>query len=145
MAFPGSGSTALATTWENLQGQAGRVKDRSLSLQSQANISRRQVLEHQNYLLDARASMEVFTAAPGLLAYARNEVNNPSLDLVAEYTTMRNAIDAVTAWGVANFPNTAGELLVYTFVSSRATDINLTAPQLSAYKTQLNNLIVTIS
>jgi hypothetical protein len=145
MAFPGSGSTSLATTWANLQGAAGRVKDRSAFLSAQSTLTRRHVLEHQNYLLDIRGQMEVFAAAPGIQPYAQNEINDPSLNLATEYVAMRNAIDTLLAWGVTNFPNTSGELRVYTFASQRVTDINLTGGELSAYKTQLNNLIATIS
>jgi len=145
MAFPGSGVSSLAGTWENLQAAAGRIKDRSAALAAASSITRRQALEHHNYLLDIRAQMEIFAAAPGLQAYAQNEINNPSLNLATEYVTMRNALDALVAWLVANFPNTSGELRVYTFVSSRVTDIALTAPELSAYKTQLTNLTATIS
>lgn len=146
--FPGSGQTALATRWTTTQSAAGRVKDRSAYLVQLPSLSRFQVLDHQNYLLNIRADLESLTANAtnnGLLAYARNEVNNPTLDLVAEYVAMRNAIDAVLAWGVTNFPNTSGELRVYTFVSQRSTDIALTAPELAAYKAQLNALIATIS
>lgn len=145
MSFPGSSQTSLATIWENVQGQAGRIKDRSAALVSASSITRRQVLEHQNYLLDARATLEALTAAPGLQAYAQNEVNTPGLNLATEYTNMRNTLDAVVAWGVSNFPNTTGELRVYMFVSSRVTDINLTAPELSAYKAQLSTLAGTIN
>jgi len=145
MSFPGSGTTSLAGTWANLQAAAGRVKDKSAFLAAQGSLTRRAVLEHQNYLLDIRAQMEVFAAAPGLQAYAQNEINNPSLNLATEYVAMRNAIDALLAWLVTNFPNTSGELRVYSFASQRVTDINLTAPELSAYKTQLNTLVATIS
>lgn len=145
MSFPGSGTSSLASVWENLQAAAGRVKDRSAFLVAATGITRRQALEHHNYLLDIRAQMEVFAAAPGLQAYAQNEINNPSLNLATEYVAMRNALDAVVGWMITNFPATSGELRVYNFVSSRVADISLTSGELSAYKAQLSSLIATIS
>jgi hypothetical protein len=67
------------------------------------------------------------------------------VDIAAEYTAMKAQLIATQDWLVANFPNTTGELRVYTFdANKRFADINLTAPQLSSFKTQLGSLIATV-
>jgi hypothetical protein len=147
MSFPSSGAT-LADKWARIQSDAARLKSRSATLVAASQITRREALEYQNALLDIRADLETLTAGAasnGLQAYAQAQVNDPSLNIATEYTTMRNALDALTAWLVTNFPNTTGELRVYTFVSSRVTDVQLTAGELTAYKAQLNGLIATIN
>lgn len=147
MSFPSSGAT-LADKWARIQSDAARLKSRSATLVAASQITRREALEYQNALLDIRADLETLTAGAasnGLQAYAQAQVNDPSLNIATEYTTMRNALDSLTAWLVTNFPNTAGELRVYTFVSSRVTDVLLTAGELTAYKAQLNGLIATIN
>lgn len=145
--FPSSGAT-LADKWTRIQSDAARLKSRSQTLVAAAQITRREALEYQNALLDIRADLETLTAGAasnGLQAYAQAQINDGALNVATEYTTMRNALDALTSWLVTNFPNTTGELRVYTFVSSRVTDIQLTAGELTAYKTQLSNLIATIN
>lgn len=145
MAFPGRGENGLASVWSRLQGAAGRIRDRAQAFIGNAAISRRDALEFHNYLLDVRAQMELLVTAPGLQTYGQNEINTPSLNLATEYTAMRDAIDVVLLWLIANFPNTTGELRVYTFTSNRVSDIALNPSELSAYKAQLGSLANTIS
>jgi len=147
VAFPSSGAT-LADKWTRIQSNAARLKNRSAILVAASQITRRETLEYQNALLDIRADLETLTAGAasnGLQTYAQAQVNDPTLNIATEYTTMRNALDAVTAWLVTNFPNTSGELRVYSFVSGRVTDVLLTAGELTAYKAQLSSLIATIN
>jgi hypothetical protein len=83
-------------------------------------------------------------SGPG--AYAKTQVNDPKLDIAAEYTTMRTQLVATQDWIVNELPGDGGELRVYTFdVNKRFADVILTAPQLSSFKTQLNALIATVA
>lgn len=148
MAFPGNSVTSLAGKWSSIKDASGRIKDQCTLLNAASSITRRRGLEFQNFLADSLASLDALTAGAGsngLLAYAQAQENNPSLDLVATYNAMRTQLVAAQDWMVANFPNTTGELRVYSFDGNkRYADINLTAPQLSAFKTQLTNLAATI-
>ena len=86
-------------------------------------------------------------STPGLLEYARNELNDQAIDLAAEFISMRTQIVATQDWIVANFPkDTANNLSVYSFdANKRFIDINLTAGQFAAFQTQLKLLIGTIN
>ena len=146
MAFPGSAQLDLATAWAGLRATAGQIKARAQAVIGVANLSRKETLDHANSLAFGLGLLDSYTAVPGLAAYAQNQINDPAINITAEYTTMRNQIVATQDWLVANFPNTAGELRVYTFdASKRAVDINLTAPQLTALKNQLTALVATIN
>lgn len=149
MAFPGNSVTSLAGKWQQIKDTAGRIKNDCVLLNAAVSITRKRSLDFGNFLADALAQLNLLTAnagTNGLLEYARAQENNPSLDLTTEYNTMRTALIAVQDWLVANFPNTTGELRVYSFdANKRYADILLTAPQLSAFKTQINNLAATIS
>lgn len=147
MAFPGTGSSSLATAWQQIQSTAGQIKDKCTVLNAAASITRRSALELQNFLADSLALLDTNTAKAGLLAYARNEMSNPSLDLTSEFSSMRTALVAVQDWTVTNFPKDASNnLAVYSFDGNkRFADVNLTAGQLSAFKTQINGLAATIS
>lgn len=148
MPFPGTSLNSLQSKWDTIKQTSGSVKDRSSLLNGLASITRATVLNYAVFLADALQTLDAKTAngtTNGLLEYARAQENNPSLDLTGTYSTMRTQIVATQDWIVANFPNTTGELRVYTFdAGKRYIDIVLTAPQLSSFKTQLQALIATI-
>src|SRR5574337_352405 len=149
MAFPVNSVTSLEGRWSQIKNWTGRIKDQAVTLNNAVNITRTAVLQYQNFLADALAALNTLTAnasTNGLLEYARAQENNPTLDLVTEYNTMRTQLVAVQDWTVNNFPKDASNnLAVYVFdVNKRYGDVNLTAGQLSAYKKQLVNLAKTI-
>lgn len=146
MAFPGTSKSSLATVWSGIKATTGRIKDKCSQMIAAPSLTRIVILEFGNGLADALQYLTTATATSGLLAYARNEENDPTLDLVAEYTAMRTQIIATQDWLVANFPNDGtGGLSVYTFdVNKRYANINLTAGQLTAFKNQLAALSATI-
>lgn len=149
MAFPGNSVTSLAAKWQQIKDTSGRIKNECVFLNAAAAVTRKRALDFGNFLADALALLNTLTAnatTNGLLEYARSQENNPTLDLTTEYTTMRTQLVATQDWLVANFPNTTGELRVYTFdANKRYADINLTAGQLSSFKTQINALAATIA
>ena len=149
MPFPSTSTNSLELMWATIKAITGNIKNQCVSLASLVTITRKKALDYQNFLADSLASLDSLTAnatTNGLLAYAQAQENNPSLDLVGTYSTMRTQIVANQDWMVTNFPHTGTELLVYSFDGNkRFADINLTAPQQSAFVTQLNALAATIS
>jgi protein involved in sex pheromone biosynthesis len=146
MAFPSDTALDLESAWANLRATAGRMKGTASAFAAAASITRRQVLDFANALADYLAQFNSYTAVPGLAAYAKTQVNDPNLDIAAEYTTMRTQLVATQDWIVNNFPATTGELRVYVFDGNkRFSDVILTAPQLSSFKSQLNSLIATVA
>lgn len=147
MAFPASGKVTLRTAWEGVTNSATIIKRTASDMAAAADVTRKKVLDYQNSLADNLAILDAYSATPGLLAYAQNELNNATIVLATEFTTMRTQIVATQDWIVANFPKDASNnLAVYSFdVNKRYADINLTAGQLTAFKTQLNILTATIN
>ena len=147
MAFPGSGKSSLESAWSRIKSTAGAVKDKSNQLNAAVSVARKEALDYANNLADALALFDSLTATPGLLAYARTQEDNATLDLVAEYTAMRTQIVATQDWLVTNFPkDTSNNLSVYAFdVNKRYSNVNLTAGQLTAFKAQLTALAATIA
>ena len=110
MAFPSNGgaTNSLADVWRRVRAQAAQVKAASASLRVSAAagpISAWQILAYTDELRQARARFAQASGVSGLLAYARDQIGNQSLDLAAEFTAMTAAIDSVIAWVVANLPN----------------------------------------
>lgn len=146
MSFPGSGSTALSTIWSGIKATTGRMKDQAVVNNAASSLTRKQVLDYGNFLADSLALLNSYTGVAGLQAYARNEENNATLNLASEYSALQTQIVATQDWGVTNFPNTSGELRVYTYdANKRFADIVLTGPQLTSYKNQLSSLIAAIN
>lgn len=150
MAFPGNSVTSLAGKWASIKDTSGRIKNECTTLNAAASVTRKRALDTANFLADALDALNTLTAnaaTNGLLEYARAQENNAALDLVAEYNTMRTALVAVQDWLVANFPKDASNnLVVYAFDGNkRYADVNLTAGQLSAFKSQLTTLGATIA
>lgn len=146
MAFPASGKTTLRQAWEGVTANATRIKRMAQELVAKSEITRRGVLDYENAMTDSLVTLDGYVTTQGLLAYAQNELNDNTINLSSEFTTMRAQIVATQDWIVNNFPKDAlGNLAVYAFNTNKQyVDINLTAGQLTAFKTQLNALIVTI-
>lgn len=145
--FPASGTTSLSTAWSQVTQIAANIKAVATTLNSSTAISRQQVLNFANSLADALSRLTTYAATPGLPAYAINQLNTPTLDIAAEYTTMRTQIVSLQDWIVTNFPKDASNnLVVFSFdANKRFTDIFLTEAQLGAFKTQLSALVATIN
>ena len=148
MAFPAPVAD-IAEVWNQVKGHVRRIKNTAQFYVAQPTVTRRQGLEYATHLAIDLANLDAYITTPGtpgLLAYARSQVNDPALDLAAEWASVRAQVVATQDWLVVNFPNTTGELRVYTFdAAKKPVDINLTGPQLTAFKNQLSLLVATIS
>lgn len=145
--FPASGKTMLNQAWLQMIQTAAQIKSNAQSLVSATSVSRMQALNYANSLASALATLDTLAATSGLAAYAQAQLNDATINIATEYTSMRAQIVITQNWIVANFPNDgAGGLIVYTFDSNKKyADIFLTTAQFSAFVTVLNALIATIN
>ena len=144
--FPASGKTTLANAWNMITGTASNVRKHATSLTLASSISRMACLDLANSLSSYLATLDTYAATPGLATYAKNELNDPAIDIAAEFMVMRVQIVATQDWIVANFPKDASNNLpVYAFSGTMYVDVMLTAPEMAAFKTQLGALIATIN
>lgn len=147
MAFPAEGKVTLRRAWDGVTQNTAQIKRIANELIAMTNITRRRALDYTNLLADVLSLLDNYTAVQGLLAYAQNELNDNTINLAVEYTTMRTQIVTMQDWIVANIPKDAlGNLAVYVFdANKKYVDINLTPAQLTAYKNQLTLLTATIN
>lgn len=150
MAFPGTNST-LATTWSDACAQAAGLKSLAtvISTNSAAGpIPRQTIIDFLRALATGIVRWQSAAETPGIVAYAREQVDNPALDIVAEFNAMVNAAIALRDWIVANFPKDAasGAWLVATFGSDgRPTSLTFTTAQLAQFRTNVGTFTATIS
>jgi hypothetical protein len=151
MAFPSSsGSKAddLANAWGGVRSNAAHIKVYSQDLRSASAagpIQAATIVLYADQLASAKAAFDRYTAVPGLAAYAREQVNDPALDIVAEYQTMAAQLVAVRDWIIANFPKDAsGYLLYHQFdAAGKIVQRTLSSAQTAGLRTQLDALIAT--
>lgn len=149
MAFPAT-SQALSRAYAQIKGRALDVRSQSAALRASAAagpITGERVIGYSAFLNRARSELQSLSSTPGLAAYAREEENNPGLDIVAEYNAMVAQIDATIAWIVANLPqDVSGYKLVLQLDAQgllvwRQFDTAATA----GFRTALDALIATIA
>lgn len=86
-------------------------------------------------------------AIPGVEQYARDQFDNPSFDIAAEFTAMVNAITTLRDWIFANFPKDTGSgaWLAQSFNNAGvATELPFTTADLVDYRTNADAVIATI-
>ena len=151
MAFPSSTTKdSLASAWASIQSRASQVKihAQEISNASAAGpISGKTVVDFSTLLADATVTLDKAAAIPGMAQYARDQIGDQTLDVVAEFTAMRAQMIATRDWIVANFPKDgSGYLLLISFTADgRYVFRTLTTIQTVGLRTQLDALIATIA
>ena len=94
--------------------------------------------------------MNGWASTPGLAAYAQSQVNDPSYDIVAEFTAMRNAMVSARDTLIGMFPKDAtgpnGGYVLWQSINASGQLVNrtFTAAQLAGAVTQVSAVISAI-
>lgn len=106
MAFKAS-SIILVTAYERIKTEAAAVKRRSERLRDQSAagaISADLIIDWVHEQKNRKDAMAALAATPGLVAYAKNQEDDGTYDVVSEYNAMITGIDTVIEWVDSNFP-----------------------------------------
>lgn len=104
---------ALKVTNIILQKAYKRFKEMGSSIKSLAsnratlltdNITENNLRNILDNFIEQRSRLVEVATTPGLSAYAQEQENDPTYDVVAEYNTMKAALDAVIATLTADLP-----------------------------------------
>lgn len=152
MAFPsdiGSKQDDLSRAWASIRSIAGNIKTQSTILRDTSaagSIEASRIVSYSVNLANMREQLARFTAVPGLVAYVRTQVNDPTIDVVAEYNTMLIQLNATRTWIVNNFPKDANGYILYHQLDSNGKLVQrlLTPAQTAGLRSELTNLINTI-
>jgi hypothetical protein len=111
------------------------------------NVNSNQIFQLIDNTAAVISMLQEDASVPGIAAYAQQQFNDPAYNVGAEFTAMVNALQAVVAWVVNNFPKDAnGFLLSHTInANGSRTPRVFTPAQTAGLTTALNNAIVTIS
>ena len=148
MAFPSFDSLAKAwldalTLARTLKGQAQILRDTSAA----GNIGFTLIERFFEFIVAANARFEQLKAVPGIAQYAKDQVDNQLIDIVAEFNAMQTAIVDVITWVTTNIPKDgSGYLLVRQIdVGNNIVDRQFTPAQSAGLRTQLDALLATIA
>lgn len=155
MAWPASRTilfdrfTSLNRTALRLRAQVKEVRDKAVA----GPVVRQTLLELQRYLDDGYDRFAAIGSLPqadrdALVAYARDQFNDPALDVVGEFVAMRDGALALRDWINANFPRDAvtGAVLTVTVdANGLATPLTFTVAQLAGFVVQADAFLATIS
>jgi hypothetical protein len=150
VAFPSSsGSADLDTAWSILRSQATRIKNEAANLRNLAAagpLAAVLVVDLCQLLSSARTSILTASQTSGLEAYARTQINNPSLDLVAAYNAMSAQVTATIDWIRANFPKDDDDYLLVLSIDVDGVKVwrTFTPEETAGLRTVLDSLVATI-
>jgi len=150
MAFPATGGSVeqLSSALNEARALARKVKLESQSLRDQSaagDVGARGIVLYMDDLQRANDRFEVLRQVPGIVQYARDQYDNQSIDIGAEFLSMQGAIVNTIGWINTNIPKDVSDwLLVESIVANRLTSRMLTSAQTAALRTELDALIATI-
>jgi len=148
MAFPASvqvkvdGFQKLRRVATDLK-QSLETKRNTMSTQS---VTGNFILSILSQTKEAIGVFETVEAIDGIAEYVREQHNDPTIDVVAEFTSMKNAANSVLGWIVSNLPKDNQDyLLLKTIdVDGNITFRQFTPAQTANLRTQIDGLLATI-
>ena len=149
MAFP-SGRTkdTLNKAFNDTQAHARNLKQDAIDIRDTSlagDIPRKVIMEFNTKIADALDIWSIASAKAGIVQYAKDQLEDQTLTLPADFAAMTTTAIATRDWIIANFPNTGGLLLERSFdVNGRMVLAILTTGQTAGLRTELNLLIATI-
>ena len=149
MAYPASTQT--------LHDTLGRVNRTALTTQRQVqqlrndsaagDTIRQRYIDLQRTLDQAIKEWNKAASVPGIEAYARDQLQNQTLDLATEFSAMVTAATNLRDWINTNFPRdaTTGAVLLKTVdTAGTETPLVFTTAQTAGFRTQADAFIATV-
>ena len=148
MAYPASIDT-LKNTFDTANGNANRLKLVATSLRDRSAagpVNRVEISKFAAFLRQAVNQWDITRGLTGIVAYAQNEFQDPTLDVAAEFLAMRNAASTLADWIYTNIPTGAGGAALEVVRNSDGTDTQLTysSAALTDFRTNVDTFIATI-
>lgn len=90
--------------------------------------------------------LNTWSATPGLAQYAKDQQNDPTYDVIAEFTTMRNAMNSALSGLVSLVPTSATFALLFTInADGTLTWRTFTQAQLASAVSLIDSVIAAIN
>lgn len=147
MAYP---TGMLSLTLEEVDRLATQIKSfaqRQRDVMAAGNVLSERIFDVHIRMKKADESFAAAASVPGIVQYARDQKDDQSLDVTAEFAAMRSAVQSVVSIIETTFPRDASDtyLLAQTWGVSGPEDREFTPAQTSSIRTQLQGVIDAIS
>lgn len=147
MAFP----TALtaAESFGKVQATARRMQTAIQQLHDQSAAGNTAVVTYVQMINNIHGAVTLWdslAATPGLVQYARDQYNDQTLDIVAEFQAMRAAVIGLRNWIFANIPKDANDVPLLQTLNADGTlsDRTVTPAQTAGFRTQAQAVLATM-
>lgn len=125
---------------------AVKVQSQNRAAALQAGGTAHQVVAIRTDMITAINQLNTLKTTPGLGAYAREQKNDPLIDVVAEFNAVLAAMQAVVDEIVATFPTDGSGYLLREKWGATDTDPRVfSAGALSQLRTKINDVVGTIN
>jgi len=149
MGFPSLESkTTLDRLFRDAQAAAGDAK--RLAISAAENLQdggapSRVILNIASRMAGFRSIMDEARTAPGMGQWVKDEIDDQSIDIIADFNTMFAALDDVIAWIVTNFPNDGTYILARSLLpTGQLSERQFTSGQTAGLQSALTALAATI-
>jgi hypothetical protein len=154
MPFPSNSGTtqiSLSDAWTLTRSYMNLIKTNTQQLRTASetgNVNAEYILTYATKLIDYKVELQKTVNVTGLAAYAQEQINNPTINIVTEYNAVIQALDSVVAWIINNMPKDQdGYLLITQFAAQnngRTTSRSFAPAQTAGLRTTLDSLLSTI-
>lgn len=149
MAFPSTNrQESLAAALAKVQSQAANIKSfsiKSRDFMAGNTVSANQILQVLNELKNAKAIFDAVSTIPGIGIYAQEQLNDGTLNIVAEFTTMTDVMIVAMDWVVDTFPKDGSGYLLKDKFNAYGLDVRQFTPvQTAGLQTALSGVVASI-
>lgn len=126
--------------WTSIKSSA----QRSITELAAGNVSADDILGIHRRAVSSDAKLATLAATPGLGDYAKAQFNNAGYDIAADFTALRNALQAVRDSIESTIPKDDGAtpyFLVHRFVSNAVVARTFTPAQTASLRTLLQTVV----
>ena len=149
MAFPSAASNpSLSMAWTLSQQKASTIRQLSVQYHAEVGTGAVYIKHLMDYGTHLKEAITVFektsdtTVYPGIVQYARDQVNDQTYNVVQGFLDMKNACISMKDWLLANVP--VSSAVIWSPENDGTwqwAQLNLTAPQVTAVQNQMQNVI----
>lgn len=152
MAFPSTTGTKqdnLSDAWERARSLAGQIKSQTQSLRNDSAagaIDAFRLVDLATMLAGAKVLFLRASGLAGIVNYARSQIDDPTFDVVANFTAMIAQVDNLISVITTNFPKDGSGFLLERSFAADGTWISrkLTTAQTALFRTAADSLIASI-
>lgn len=152
MPFPtysGTKSMDQALAWSEARGHATAIKSSATALKQRTaagQVSAYEILDFAKNVGSWKARLLSAATVPGIAQYVKNQLDDQTIDIVADFNAMLSALDACLSYLINSIPQDASNYLLVAKIGLSGDLVyrQLSSGETSGLRTQLDTLLLTL-